>query len=181
MKTMSYLRNCSPTHTNGYKTPYGLFHGRKPALSHVHPFGWKVMLHIPSERCLKWDTKDWTGRFVGYLKFEGGYSVLDSKGAVVTVHDWSSSTTPLDRLTTRTYLTERMTAELSSHRESLVPMEWHTHQGNLSLLPAPRFVTERHSEITHSEPRPHCAVSAQRWKENRSRTQIVRQGAYIQA
>lgn len=77
MRTMSYLRNRSPTRANNYKTPYEVFYSKKPDLSHVNPFGCEVMVHIPGEHRLKWDAKAWTGRFVGYLKFEGGYCVLN--------------------------------------------------------------------------------------------------------
>ncbi|GBP63506.1 hypothetical protein EVAR_49561_1 [Eumeta japonica] len=38
-------------------TPYEVWTGNKPNLSHVRIFGSKVMMHIPKEKRLKWDEK----------------------------------------------------------------------------------------------------------------------------
>jgi transposase InsO family protein len=52
--TANYLRNCSPTAGNT-KTPWELFHGKKPDVSNLHIFGSTAFVRIPSELRTKLD------------------------------------------------------------------------------------------------------------------------------
>lgn len=44
----TYLKNRSPTRALDGKTPYEVFHGKKPDISNLHPWGCKVRVHDDS-------------------------------------------------------------------------------------------------------------------------------------
>lgn len=63
--TAVYLKNRSIA-SGLDKTPYELWYGTKPNLSHLRLFGSKVMVHIPKQKRLKWDKKATQHILVGY-------------------------------------------------------------------------------------------------------------------
>ena len=44
-----YLKNHTPTRTLADKTPFEMWYGRHPDVSHLHELGCKVWVHIPGE------------------------------------------------------------------------------------------------------------------------------------
>jgi hypothetical protein len=74
MYTASYLRNRSPA-AGISKTPYEMFTGRKPDVSHLRVFGSKVWAKRPDQLRKKLDPKAVEGRFVGYEQGTKGYRV----------------------------------------------------------------------------------------------------------
>jgi hypothetical protein len=69
-------------------TPYEMFTGTKPSVSHMKPFGWPVYFHIPDKLWKKLDSKAKTGIFIGYSDEMKGYRVWDnSKQQVVISRD----------------------------------------------------------------------------------------------
>ena len=63
--TVVYLKNRSPT-TAVATTPYELWHGIKPNLSHLRIIGSTTYVHIPKEKRTKLDTHSHKGILIGY-------------------------------------------------------------------------------------------------------------------
>lgn len=63
--TVVYLKNRSPTSAIA-TTPYELWHGVKPNLSHLRIIGSTAYVHIPKEKRVKLDTHSHKGILVGY-------------------------------------------------------------------------------------------------------------------
>ncbi|GBP49905.1 Retrovirus-related Pol polyprotein from transposon TNT 1-94 [Eumeta japonica] len=84
MHTSVYLRNRSVVTGLNDMTPYEVWTGNKPNLSHVRIFGSKVMMHIPKEKRLKWDEKARELILVGYAENVKGYRVYDPENNSVT-------------------------------------------------------------------------------------------------
>lgn len=86
--TAVYLRNRSVASGLNNKTPYELWTNKKPDLSHVRIFGSEVMVHVPKEKRLKWDSKSKKHILVGFSENVKGYRVYDPiKKCVVTSRD----------------------------------------------------------------------------------------------
>ena len=68
-------RTCSRVH--GTHTPFELYTGLKPSLSHLRPFGCPVFIHIPDHLRKKLDVKCSEGIFVGYSEESKAYRVWD--------------------------------------------------------------------------------------------------------
>src|SRR5205814_900105 len=63
--TVVYLKNRSPTSAVA-TTPYELWHGNKPNLSHLKIIGSMAYIHVPKEKRMKLDTHSHKGILVGY-------------------------------------------------------------------------------------------------------------------
>ncbi|CAF4918329.1 unnamed protein product [Pieris macdunnoughi] len=85
VNTSVYLRNRSVVTGLNNKTPYEVWTGQKPNLSHLRIFGSVVMVHIPKERRLKWDKKANKLIFGGYAEKTKGYRVYDPVTNIVTI------------------------------------------------------------------------------------------------
>ncbi|CAF4946174.1 unnamed protein product [Pieris macdunnoughi] len=85
VNTSVYLRNRSVVTGLNNKTPYEVWTGQKPNLSHLRIFGSVVMVHILKERRLKWDKKANKLIFVGYAEKTKGYRVYDPVTNIVTI------------------------------------------------------------------------------------------------
>ena len=64
-------RTCSRVH--GDNTPFELYTGLKPSLSHLRPFGCPIFIHIPAHLRKKLDVKCQRGIFVGYSEESKAY------------------------------------------------------------------------------------------------------------
>ncbi|CAG4970927.1 unnamed protein product [Colias eurytheme] len=84
VNTSVYLRNRSVVTGLNNRTPYEVWTGQKPNLSHLRIFGSKVMVHVPKQRRLKWDEKAKQLILVGYAENIKGYRVYDKKSNTVT-------------------------------------------------------------------------------------------------
>lgn len=79
--TANYLRNRSPM--SGLTcTPYEMFYGLKPDVSHLRTFGVRAFLHVPSSQRTKLDPTSQPGRFIGYATGRKGYKILLDDGSV---------------------------------------------------------------------------------------------------
>jgi len=63
--TAVYLKNRSPTRSKD-STPYQLWTGQRPNLSHLIPFGTQAFSHIPKARRSKWEKNGEECRVLGY-------------------------------------------------------------------------------------------------------------------
>ena len=84
--TASYVRNRSPVSKRD-KTPWELFFGQKPDVSHLRTFGAKVYALTPKELRGKLDPTSEAGRFVGYPANTKGYKILLDNGRFVISRD----------------------------------------------------------------------------------------------
>src|SRR5271154_6318789 len=64
-ETVVYLKNRSPTSAVA-TTPYELWHGAKPDLSHLRIIGSTAYVHVPKEKRTKLDTHSHKGIMIGY-------------------------------------------------------------------------------------------------------------------
>ncbi|PSC67037.1 reverse transcriptase,R, partial [Micractinium conductrix] len=84
--TANYLRNRSPL-SGRDKTPFELFYGTKPDVSHLRIFGATVFAHTPSALRTKLDPVSQPGRLIGYAANRKGYKILLNSGAIITSRD----------------------------------------------------------------------------------------------
>lgn len=82
--TASYLINRSPATSTGL-TPYEVWHGTQPDLSHLRIFGSKCFTHIPKQLRKKLDAKCQLSYFVGYDAEAKGYRVWNDASGKVNV------------------------------------------------------------------------------------------------
>ncbi|PSC67030.1 Gag-Pol poly [Micractinium conductrix] len=69
------------------KTPFELFYGTKPDVSHLRIFGATVFAHTPSALRTKLDPVSQPGRLIGYAANRKGYKILLNSGAIITSRD----------------------------------------------------------------------------------------------
>ena len=74
--TVVYLKDRSPT-TAVATTPYELWHGTKPDLSHLRIIGSTAYVHVPKEKRIKLDTHSHKGIMIGYGGSTNQYKVWD--------------------------------------------------------------------------------------------------------
>ena len=76
----AYIRNRLPTTAlTERKTPFEVWSGRKPNISHLKVFGCMAYAHIPDSQRNKLDKKAVKLRFVGYAIQSKGYRLLDER------------------------------------------------------------------------------------------------------
>lgn len=74
-----YTRNRTPHRALGGRTPYEAFHGAKPSISHLQPFGRPCYIHIPESRRgagSKLSPRAMKGLLVGYTNVERHYRIF---------------------------------------------------------------------------------------------------------
>ncbi|PRW61567.1 Retrovirus-related Pol poly from transposon TNT 1-94 isoform B [Chlorella sorokiniana] len=84
--TANYVRNRSPV-SDRDKTPYELFYGTKPDVSHLRTFGARCYAVIPKPLRTKLDDTSEPGRFIGYPAGTKGYKILLNTGKVIISRD----------------------------------------------------------------------------------------------
>lgn len=82
--TATYLQNRLPSRSIG-KTPYELWWGRKPDLSHLRVFGSEAFVHVPDTKRKKMDSKARKLTFIGYAIEQKGYRFVDLETDLITV------------------------------------------------------------------------------------------------
>lgn len=75
--TASYLLNRSPTKRLWNMTPYEVFNGHKPDVSHLRIFGCEAMAQIPKELRKKWDPKSQKLLMMGYSENRKAYRLIN--------------------------------------------------------------------------------------------------------
>ena len=77
VNTAAYVRNRLPVSVGKNTTPFEMWHGRKPKVSHMKVFGCIAYSHIPDANRRKLDKKTEKLRFVGYSNTKKGYRLYD--------------------------------------------------------------------------------------------------------
>jgi hypothetical protein len=86
VNTTVYMKNRSPAAgLDSNSTPYEMWTGRKPNVSHLRIFGSPVMVHIPKEKRRKWDKKAGKMYLVGYSDNIKGYRLYDPESRKIIV------------------------------------------------------------------------------------------------
>jgi len=80
-QTAIYLRNRSPSKSLNGKTPFEMWFGDVPSVSHLRVWGCKVLYQIPKAKRRKLDYKAKKGIFVGYEATSKHYKVYDSSSS----------------------------------------------------------------------------------------------------
>lgn len=75
--TAVYLRNLCPTKAVKGMTPYELWTGMKPVVSHLRPFGCLAYVHVSKSNRDKLDVKSSRGIFLGYSRTSRAWRVWD--------------------------------------------------------------------------------------------------------
>ena len=79
--TVQYIRNRVPTSAlSAGKTPFEVFHGKKPDLSHLRVWGCQCFVAIPPELRTKGGPRRFEALFVGYEESRVGWRVRDLAG-----------------------------------------------------------------------------------------------------
>ena len=86
MATANYVRNRSPV-TGRDKTPWELFFGHKPDVSHLRTFGARTYAMTPKQLRTKLEPTSEPGRFIGYPAGTKGYKILLDDGRIVISRD----------------------------------------------------------------------------------------------
>lgn len=82
--TAVYLQNRTALPTLNDKTPFEIWTGCKPDVSHLRIFGSKVMVHLPKEKRQKWDRKSEMHILVGYPDDVKGYRIYNPRTKRIT-------------------------------------------------------------------------------------------------
>ena len=77
-----YLHN-RLVHSVTKQTPFEVWHGTKPDLSHLKVFGSRVCVRQPGDRRSKLDRHDYTGIFLGYTATDKNILYLDTSSGIV--------------------------------------------------------------------------------------------------
>ncbi len=85
VNTAAYLRNRIPSTACKNRSPYELWHGKKPDLKHLRVFGCLAYSHIPENLRSKFDSKAVKCRFLGYSTQSKAYRVFDIEKKIVSV------------------------------------------------------------------------------------------------
>lgn len=82
--TVNYARNRTPVSAHG-KTPWEMFTGQKPTVSHMRVFGCTAYIHVPKDKRNKLDPVSAKGVFLGYEPNTKGYRILRERDGVIVV------------------------------------------------------------------------------------------------
>ena len=82
----TYVNNRSPSSHSG-QAAWKLFFGRKPDVSGMRVFGFKVYVHVPKQLRRKLDPLSTAGTFIGYEPNSKAYTVLMDTGKVQLSRD----------------------------------------------------------------------------------------------
>ena len=89
MATATHITNRLPTKANHHQSPYQLWTGKIPAISHLRVFG-RAYAHIPDQKRSKLDPKAAPCIFLGYAPEQKGYLLQDEQtGKLITSRDVS--------------------------------------------------------------------------------------------
>lgn len=86
LMTANYVRNRSPV-AGKTKTPYELFFGIKPDVSHLRTFGVRCYALTPKPLRHKLENTSEPGRFIGYPAATKGYKILLDNGQIIISRD----------------------------------------------------------------------------------------------
>lgn len=77
INTVVYLNHISLTKSLDLQTPFEVFHGYKPKVSHLRVFGCKAFAHVPKDERRNLDAKLIKCIFIGYCTDKKTYKLFD--------------------------------------------------------------------------------------------------------
>ena len=85
--TAVYLKNRTPVKALN-KTPFEVWHGKKPKVNHLRMFGSDAYAHVPRDERVKFDTKTRKCIMIGYGNVTKGYRLYDAiEGKIIYSRD----------------------------------------------------------------------------------------------
>lgn len=72
----AYVQNRTVSSTSNV-TPFELWHGKKPDISHLKVFGCPAFAHVPDEKRRKLDSKATIGMMAGYCELSNAYKIWE--------------------------------------------------------------------------------------------------------
>lgn len=78
VNTAVYVLNRTGSSPVAGRSPYELWHNKKPQFENFRIFGSEVFIHVPKEKRAKWDRKAEKGIFIGYAEETKGYPVWNT-------------------------------------------------------------------------------------------------------
>ncbi|KMS94207.1 hypothetical protein BVRB_023730, partial [Beta vulgaris subsp. vulgaris] len=72
-----HVTNRLPTNANNRRSPYELWTGKLPDISHLRVFGCRAYAHVPDQKRRKFDPKAASCIFLGYAMEQKGYQLQD--------------------------------------------------------------------------------------------------------
>ena len=88
MATAAHVTNRIPSNSINRSTPFELWTGVKPDISHLRVFGCRAYSHIPDQKRSKFEPKADICTFIGYAMNQKGYILIrDSDGVIITSRD----------------------------------------------------------------------------------------------
>lgn len=85
VNTAVYILNRTSSSKNPIQTPFEVWHGTKPDLSHIRVFGSVAYVHVPQQMRKKLDARAKRLLLVGYENDSTNYRLFDPKKRTVTV------------------------------------------------------------------------------------------------
>jgi len=85
VNTAAYVLNRTPQSKNPKQTPFEIWHGKKPDLSHIRVFGSVAYVHVPHQMRRKLDAKAKRMLLVGYENDSINYRLFDPNKRSVTI------------------------------------------------------------------------------------------------
>lgn len=85
VNTAVYVLNRTAPTRIADKTPFELWHGKKPNIDNFKVFGSEVYVHIPKQKRQKWDPKAVKGMFLGYAENSKGYRIWNPTARKVEI------------------------------------------------------------------------------------------------
>ena len=87
ISTAVYLKNRTPVEALN-KTPFEVWHGKKPKVNHLRMFGSDAYAHVLRDERAKFDTKTRKCIMIGYGNVTKGYRLYDAiEGKIIYSHD----------------------------------------------------------------------------------------------
>ena len=87
ISTAVYLKNRTPVKALN-KTPFEVWHGKKPKVNHLRMFGSDAYAHVVQDERAKFDTKTRKCIMIGYENVTKGYRLYDAiEGKIIYSHD----------------------------------------------------------------------------------------------
>lgn len=113
--TAVYLKNRSVA-SHIEKTPFEMWMGRKPDISHLRIFGSPVMVHVPKEKRKKFDKKANKMFLVGYSENTKGYRLFDPQSQkVIVARDVVIMENTCDRSSTTVLIEDQQSPECTDN------------------------------------------------------------------
>ena len=162
----AYTRNRTPTTAfKEKKTPFEVWYGRKPNISHLRVFGRMAYAHIPDSQRQKLDKKAVKLRFVGYSIQSKGYRLLNEQSWKVYIrrdvifneHDFGHKKESVNDSPEPVEIQPEIVSEAEPSVEPSIPQPEQRRQSERTRRPPVRYGQDEYTATANFE---HVACAA---------------------